>query len=255
MNFSKNISIITINYNGAIGLEQTILSVINQTSLDFEFIVIDGGSTDESKSVIVKYQDKIDYWVSEKDNGIYHAMNKGIQTSSGEYLLFMNSGDVLVPDASTLSICQPKLIEDIVAFDCFLEKENQVVGRRTHIEPPSLFYVYKNGFKHQSTFIKSTLFQKLGLYNENYKIAGDYEFWIRCFLQPSTTAKSYTIPIAIFKLGGISQNSDWGSEHRKIEKEWLSHIVVDFQLMDQLLPYQKSRILKQVIKMQKWFKK
>jgi len=249
------ISIITINFNDAIGLNKTIKSVLNQTNTDYEFIVIDGDSTDGSKTIIEKYSGEITYSVSEKDNGIYHAMNKGIQASKGDYLLFMNSGDVLVNDASILIVCQEKLVEDIVAFDCFLENDDQIVGRRTHIEFPSLFYVYKKGFKHQSTFIKMSLFQKLGLYNENYKIAGDYEFWIRCFLEPSTTAKSYAIPIAIFKLGGISQNSDWGSEHRVIEKEWLSNIIVDFQLMDNLLPYQNSRILKQVIKLQKWFKK
>lgn len=249
------ISIITINYNDAIGLEKTIKSIVNQKNINFEFIVIDGDSTDGSKDVIDKYQDKIDYWVSEKDNGIYHAMNKGIQASKGDYLLFMNSGDVLVNDTSILTICQEKLVEDIVAFDCLLEKENQIVGRRTHIEFPTLFYAYKRGFKHQSTFIKRSLFRELGLYNENYKIAGDYEFWIRCFLERTTSAKSYTIPIAIFKLGGISQNSDWGSEHKLIEKEWLSNLLIDFQLMDKLLPYQNSRILKQVIKFQKWFQK
>lgn len=249
------ISIITINYNDAIGLEKTILSIVNQNYSNFEYLVIDGNSTDTSKDVLLKYKDKLAYWISEKDNGIYHAMNKGIKASKGDYLLFMNSGDVIVNDASILNVCQEKLIEDIVAFDCFLEKDNQIVGRRTHIEYPSLFYVYKNGFKHQSTFIKSSLFDKLGLYNEKHKIAGDYEFWIRSFLEPSTTAKSYSIPIAIFKLGGISQNSDWGAEHRTIEKEWLSNILVDFKLMEKLLPYQNSRILNKVIKIQKWFKK
>ena len=167
----------------------------------------------------------------------------------------MNSGDVLVNDSSILRVCKEKLIEDIVAFDCFLEKENQIVSRRTHIEFPTFFYVYKNGFKHQSTFIKRSLFEKLGLYNENYKIAGDYEFWIRCFLASTTTSKSYTIPIAIFQLGGISQNSDWGAEHRKIEKELLPNLITDFQLMEHLLPYQNSKVLQSVIILQKLFKK
>jgi len=251
----SKLSIITINYNNAIGLEKTILSILNQTDADLDFIVIDGNSSDDSKSVINKYQNKITYWVSEPDNGIYHAMNKGIEASKSDYLLFMNSGDVLLDDKNILNTCMEKLYEDIVAFDCFLEKENKIVGRRTHIENPTLFYVFRHGFKHQSTFIKRSLFENLGLYNEHYKIAGDYEFWIRCFLQPTTRSKNYTIPIAIFQLDGISQNGGWGKEHKQIEQELLPHLIIDFRRFEKLLPYENSRILKLVIKIQKLVKK
>jgi glycosyltransferase involved in cell wall biosynthesis len=250
----SKISIITINYNDAIGLQKTIVSVLNQTYSDFEFIVIDGNSTDGSKEVIEKYQDSFTYWVSEKDSGIYHAMNKGIEAAKGEYLLFMNSGDALVDSNTILTICEEKLKEDIVAFDCFLEKENKIVGRRTHVEKPTLFYVYKNGFKHQSTFIKRSLFKKIGLYNENYKIAGDYEFWIRCFLDSATTARSYIIPVAVFQLNGISQNGGWGEEQQQIERELLPHLMTDFKNFEKLLLYQNSRILKMVIQIQNLFK-
>lgn len=249
------ISIITINYNDAIGLEKTIVSVLNQTHLDFEFIVIDGNSIDGSKAIIEKHKDKLTYWVSEPDKGIYNAMNKGIAKATGDYLLFMNSGDVLVDDTNILINCSEKLIEDIVAFDCFLEKDDKITGRRTHLEQPTLFYVYKYGFKHQSTFIKRNLFEKVGLYNENFKIAGDYEFWIRCFLEPTTTSRSHTIPIAVFQLNGISQEGGWGKEHLQIEQELLPHLMADFHHFEQLLPYENSRILKTVIQLQKWFKK
>jgi glycosyltransferase involved in cell wall biosynthesis len=249
------LSIITINYNDAIGLEKTILSVLNQSYSDFEYIVIDGNSTDGSKEVILKYQDQLTYWVSEPDKGIYNAMNKGINVATGDFLLFMNGGDVLVDDATILKGCAEKLVEDIVAFDCFLEKDNVITGRRTHIENPTLFYVYKKGFKHQSTFIKRSLFKKVGLYDESYKIAGDHELWIRSFLEPSTTSKSYTIPIAIFQLNGISQTSTWGQEYQRIEKELLPNLMTDFRLLEQLLPYQNSRILTVVINLQKFFKR
>ena len=249
------ISIITINYNDKEGLEKTILSVLNQTIQDYEFIVIDGNSNDGSKNSIDKYKDKFTYWVSENDLGIYNAMNKGIQFAKGDYLLFMNSGDELISDSNVLETCTELLVEDIVAFDCYLEKENKIVGKRTHIEKPTLFYVYKNGLKHQSTFIKRSLFEKIGLYNETYKIAGDYEFWIRCFLQPQTTSKSYSIPIAIFKLNGISQKSDWGKEHRQIEQELLPHLLTDFHFFEKLVPYQNSRILNTIIQIQNFFKK
>ncbi len=248
------ISIITINYNDAVGLEKTILSVLNQSVLPFEYIVIDGNSSDGSKAVIEKYQEKLTYSVSEDDFGIYYAMNKGIKVATGDYLLFMNSGDVLIEDKNILTICKEKLNEDIVAFDCFLEREGKIVGRRTHIKKPTLFYVYNNGFKHQSTFIKRNLFEKLGYYNELYKISGDYEFWIRCLLDPKTTTKSYDISIAIFGLNGISQSGNWSKEHRLIEKELLSNIIDDFKLINKLLPYQNSRLLKFVIKIQRMFK-
>jgi glycosyltransferase involved in cell wall biosynthesis len=90
------LSIITINYNNLSGLEKTIQSVLNQTLKNFEFIIIDGGSTDGSKEYNQEKNEFIDCWVSESDNGIYHAMNKGIKMAKGEYCLFLNSGDYLV---------------------------------------------------------------------------------------------------------------------------------------------------------------
>ena len=90
------LSIITINYNNKNGLQKTIDSVISQTFKDFEWIIIDGGSTDGSKELIEKYSQHITYWVSEPDKGIYNAMNKGIKVAKGEYLFFLNSGDYLV---------------------------------------------------------------------------------------------------------------------------------------------------------------
>ncbi len=249
------ISIITINYNDAVGLEKTIESVINQSYSDFEYIIIDGNSTDGSKEVILKNQAKIDYWVSEPDKGIYNAMNKGIKAAKGDYLLFMNSGDALIDDKNILTICAEKLKEDIVAFDCFLERNDKIVGKRTHIENPTLFYVYKNGLKHQSTFIKRVLFENIGLYDESYKIASDYEFWIRCFLKPETTSKGVAITLSIYKLGGTSEIVGWGKDFNLIHQDLLPHLITDFNKFDKLLSYQNSRVLSMIIKLQKMFKK
>src|SRR4051812_22804100 len=90
------LSIITINYNNVSGLRKTVESVVNQTSQDFEYIVIDGGSTDGSVDVLKQYAKKIKYWISEPDKGIYNAQNKGILKATGEYCHFINSGDYLV---------------------------------------------------------------------------------------------------------------------------------------------------------------
>ena len=121
-------SIITINYNNKDGLEKTILSVINQTCQDFEYIIIDGGSTDGSVDVIKKYADRIDYWVSEPDKGIYNAMNKGIIKAKGEYLNFMNSGDCFYDNEVLSNVYQNGMCSEMIVgkdyhFDEKTEKD------------------------------------------------------------------------------------------------------------------------------------
>lgn len=249
------LSIITINYNNLEGLQRTVESVVKQTSTDFEYLIIDGGSTDGSAAYIKSQSSHFDYWISEADSGIYNAMNKGIKVSNGEYLLFLNSGDVLVDDENILSICTKKLTADIVAFDCFLERNNNIVGKRTHIEQPTLFYVYKRGLKHQSTCISRKLFDNNGLYDENYKIAADYEFWIRSFLKPNLNVVGVPVALAIYKLGGLSEVVGWGDDFNQIQQKLLPHLIADFQHFEKLLPYQNSRILTMMIKIQKLIRK
>ena len=107
-------SIITINYNNKDGLEKTILSVLGQTCHDYEYIIIDGGSTDGSVDVIKKYANRIDYWVSEPDSGRYPAMNKGINQAKGDYLNFMNSGDTFYSSTVLVDIAKMNYTEDII---------------------------------------------------------------------------------------------------------------------------------------------
>ena len=113
------ISIITINYNHAEGLRCTIKSTIAQTFTGYEFIIIDGGSSDGSVDVIKEYANKIDYWVSEPDGGIYPAMNKGVQQAHGKYCIFMNSGDEFYAKDVLEKIVGMELKEDIVCGDIF----------------------------------------------------------------------------------------------------------------------------------------
>ena len=120
---NKKLSVITINYNNKNGLIKTINSVINQTYKDFEFIIIDGGSTDGSLEVIQEYSGQINYWVSEPDNGIYHAMNKGIVMAKGEYCNFMNSGDCFFDEQVLKNAFSHNLSVDI-----FIGKAKRRIG-------------------------------------------------------------------------------------------------------------------------------
>lgn len=129
-------SIITVNYNNCDGLNKTILSVINQNYKDYEFIVIDGGSTDGSVDIIKLHESYITYWISEKDDGIYQAMNKGIRQAKGEYLNFMNSGDTFF-DADVLNNVEKELSN----YDI-------VIGKEFHQNPKTgkqqqLFYLHE----------------------------------------------------------------------------------------------------------------
>ena len=112
--YNPKLSIITINLNNAAGLRKTIESVVNQTFTDYEYLIIDGGSTDGSVEVIKEFADKITYWVSEPDKGIYNAMNKGILKARGEYLQFLNSGDWLVDNEVLFRVFSLNHFEDIL---------------------------------------------------------------------------------------------------------------------------------------------
>ena len=119
------LSIITVNLNNRIGLERTINSVVSQTFKDFEWIVIDGGSTDGSKELITQYANHFAYWVSEPDKGIYNAMNKGIKVAKGEYLLFLNSGDWIIDERVAQDFIETSISADIISGDvCLVYDEN-----------------------------------------------------------------------------------------------------------------------------------
>lgn len=219
------LSVITINYNNRDGLRKTIESVVNQTYNDFEYIIIDGGSTDGSVDVIKEYADRIDYWVSEPDKGIYNAMNKGIDVAKGEYCIFMNSGDCFY-NLSVLSYVSSSFDgKDIVAGVTVLTD-----GRITL--PPrqiSLSFWYFGTICHQSTFIRTALLSKYK-YDENYKIAADYKFWLQTLIVNNCTYKCIKENIAIYDIFGASSvNEELLMKERELAK---SEVLPDCLLYD-----------------------
>lgn len=201
------ISIITVAYNNRFGLEETIKSVIAQSCKNIEFIVIDGGSDDGSKELLENYSSKINYWISEPDKGIYNAMNKGIAKATGDYLIFMNSGDRFA-SAEILEKITPHFHnEDIIYGNAYYELEDR---KKYEYRIPSKITIgslLKEPICHQSAFFKKELFAKFGMYDESNKIASDWTFMMDLFIHHNISQKYINEYISIFEKTGISNTN------------------------------------------------
>lgn len=199
----SKLSIITINYNNASELERTIESVISNKTAEIEYILIDGGSTDNSIDIIHHYKDGIDQWISEEDKGIYNAMNKGIMMAHGEYILFINSGDTLMDSINFDKILSRTEEKDIIYHNLEIIE----TGHKYIKYYPSLLdfkYFTEESLPHMGTLIKKKLFDKIGLYNENFKIVSDWAFFMDCILLHQCSYKYVDDCFSSFYMGGIS---------------------------------------------------
>lgn len=201
------LSIITINLNNYSGLKKTIESVICQSFTDFEFLIIDGGSYDESPNIIKMFEDRIDYWVSEKDLGIYNAFNKGIQKSNGEYCFFLNSGDYLINPNVLEMIFNNEIHEDIVFGNMLVLLNNKIEGKSKGKSKISFRDIYDGMIKHQASFIRKKLFMDFGFYNENLRIISDWEFFIKTIGLGGASYRYIDIEVTCFDNNGISNNN------------------------------------------------
>jgi putative colanic acid biosynthesis glycosyltransferase len=196
------ISIITIVYNEEDAIEQTILSVIGQSFTDFEYIVVDGGSTDGTNKVIAKYKDKIDFYCSEQDKGIYDAMNKGIYFTRGKWVNFMNAGDTFHSFNVLSNVFSQKLNFDKLSL---IYGYKFVEG--VPIKPFELS-ILKKGIlmgNHQSMFFNKGVLGEQLMYNLNYPIYADYELVNRIFIKYKKESFKYlNLPVATYKGGGVS---------------------------------------------------
>lgn len=196
-------SIITINYNDKEGLIRTIKSVVSQSFKDYEYIIIDGGSTDGSLNVIQQHAKDIIYWVSEKDKGVYNAMNKGIAQAHGDYLVFMNAGDCFhAPDVlSSLSEYQ----EDIICGKVL--KGDATIPSGHHKETISLVDLMRGSLPHQAMLIRRELLIKHP-YDENYNILSDWKFCIEALVFDNCSFRNSDLIVADYDITGISTNSN-----------------------------------------------
>lgn len=182
-------------------------SVLGQTYSKIEYIVIDGGSTDGSKAYIENCKQDLAYWVSEPDRGIYHAMNKGIKKASGNYLLFLNSGDWLMEKSVIDSIKPNEFSHDIISCNLFVEGDNKGYVKAMP-KDISFSFLFKGSLSHPSTFIKRDLFTKYGNYDENLKIVSDWKFFILAICKHKATYKNILTVLTNFNLLGCSSGPD-----------------------------------------------
>ena len=171
-------SVITVCFNEASHIRETLDSIVGQTFTSFELIVVDGGSTDGTKDIISQYAGHISWWCSEPDRGTYHAMNKGVEHATGDYVIFMNGGDCF-HDNNVLAAISRHLSADVIE-GVALRKDNSEPLR--HSDPDIAHKLLTDGISHQSAFIRRELLQKYP-YDEQYKIVADWKFWLLTLLR------------------------------------------------------------------------
>ena len=228
MAMNPTLSIITINFNNCEGLRKTIDSVVVQSFRDFEWIVIDGGSTDGSRDLIEQNAEHFSYWVSEPDKGVYNAMNKGIKVANGDYLLFLNSGDWLCNDRVLQTVFGEAHMADIL-YGYMIAEEDDTICHAAMMKPVLYWTDFiGNTLPHQASFIRRALFEEYGLYDESYKIAGDTKFFIKAIVWEKATYEFIPERIAVFQAGGISSDSMRFEERDvRLRNEMFPKMVID----------------------------
>ena len=203
------ISIITVCKNSEKYIEKAIKSVINQTYKDYEYIIVDGKSEDKTCQIVAKYSDHVAKFISETDSGLYEAMNKGIKLATGDFIYFLNSDDYFF-DQEVLKDVVQTLLEDnscdflygnveqvSISGECFTSKSVKPEYLKTEM-------LISCAIPHQGSFFKADLFEKLGCFDETYKIAADYEWFTRLLQNHSLKLRFTDRIIAFYYCGGFS---------------------------------------------------
>lgn len=201
--------------NAAHCIDRCVASVLSQTYDNIEYLVIDGGSTDGTQDKLSRYRDRTDYLVSEPDRGIYHAMNKGIRASTGEYLYFLNGDDCFCDERVVADVAKaigknPAL--DLVYGDVLCRGEQLV--RKPQVPVLSRKSLCRHGFYHQALFARRGMLERTGGFSEEYRIVSDGD-WLARTLATGATSLHLDRDIAIYALDGLSGSSDWREEKRR----------------------------------------
>ena len=237
--FKPKLSVITIVYNNVCDIERTILSVLGQTYTNIEYIIVDGLSNDGTLQVINKYKDRIGKLISEKDNGIYDAMNKGLTAATGDYVIFMNSGDEFYADATVANVFASADDADIYYGETEMIDDNgQSLGQRRHQAPAAFTwrdFKYGMSISHQAIYIRRPLTEP---YDSRYQLSADIDWIIRA-AKKARKIVNVNQYVAKYLVGGMSKKKHRQSlqERFNIMKRYyglvptvLNHFVIAFNL-------------------------
>ena len=233
------LSIITINRNNAAGLEKTLQSVTDQTFKEFEYIVVDGASTDGSVEVIKKYESKFAHlkWISEPDKGIYNAMNKGIRMASGDYIQILNSADCLAaPEVTERMLAElerqgnPAILYGNMV-KCFPDGR-KVVDRCFAGQEITMLGMFTGTLNHDPAYIRRDLFEKYGYYDESLKIVSDWKWYLQAIILGGEKPQYVDMDITLFDMTGISETNkalDKAERSQVLENLFPRTILADYE--------------------------
>ena len=218
------VSIITAVYNGEMFLEDTIQSVINQTYDNVEYIIIDGGSNDRTLDIITKYEQYIDYWISEEDKSMYDAMNKGIFLALGDIVGIVNADDYLY--RGSLEKIQLGFSDDVMFVYANLDivgKENEFLSKSYSLGIDNIrFKLFRHmPFLHPTLFVKMQVFKEIGLYDVDYRLSADHDFTLR-LVENNLKGKNLEFTSGAFRVGGKGGGID---SHKESHRLLINHNV------------------------------
>lgn len=229
------ISVVTVVFNAADTLEQTIQSVLSQSFRDFEYLIIDGGSTDGTLEIIKKYESHLSFWVSEKDNGLYDAMNKGVVRCSGAYIAMLNADDWYEKEVfqhvfdSSLKYGMPEVISGGIQFWKEGEKDKVSFSDLHGLKKKMTVY-------HPTCFIHRKAYKKVGNYSLSYKLASDYDLLLRILMAGGEFVAEEKV-FSNMRVSGLSEKK-WKQaleESRKIKLKYFPLLKVNLQFYEMFL--------------------
>lgn len=233
------LSIVTINWNNAEGLEKTLQSVASQTYKEFEYVIVDGASTDGSVEVIKAYESRFPHlkWLSEPDKGIYNAMNKGIRMATGDYIQILNSADCLAVDDVTERMLAALEKEDHPSIlygnmvKCFPDG-HRMVDKCFAGQEITMLGMYTGTLNHDPAYIRRDLFEKYGYYDEGLKIVSDWKWYLQAIIFGGEKPKYVDMEVTLFDMTGISETNktlDKAERKRVLEQLLPPTILKDYE--------------------------
>lgn len=250
------LSVITINRNDKPGLKQTMESVFSQSYKDFEYIIIDGDSSDGSVDLIRENTGKISFWVSEPDSGIYNAMNKAIKTAGGEYCYFLNSGDILVSETVFETVFSYDSDASFICGNLIWNRNGELIKDDSNSNRDwsfSLYDIYAGFLSHQAFFIKRRMFSIYGLYDERLRIMSDWKLFYQAIAIHRETVDYVDVDIAVYNTDGLSSKIGGKvilDEKRLVAKELLTEQT--YNEIDRLYYLYRNGFIVDFILSKKW---